>query len=74
MATGGGGGVPDVHSNTDSGNKTLLKSQALYQNLQYVLDTTVLPNEPECMRELRLLTDKHALLQKCFLEAGGDPL
>ncbi|RCV31679.1 hypothetical protein SETIT_6G197600v2 [Setaria italica] len=54
MATGGG--VPDVHSNTGSSNKTLLKSQALYK---YVLDTTVLPNEPECLRELRLLTDKH---------------
>ncbi|PAN36015.1 hypothetical protein GQ55_6G239700 [Panicum hallii var. hallii] len=54
MATGGG--VPNVHSNTDSSNKTLLKSQALYK---YVLDTTVLPNEPECLRELRLLTDKH---------------
>ncbi|TVT97729.1 hypothetical protein EJB05_57016, partial [Eragrostis curvula] len=38
--------------------KTLLKSQALYK---YILDTTVLPNEPECMRELRLLTDKHEL-------------
>ncbi|XP_066352180.1 tricin synthase 1-like [Miscanthus floridulus] len=56
MATGGGGSIPDVHSNTDSSNKTLLKSQALYK---YILDTTVLPNEPECLRELRLLTDKH---------------
>ncbi|KAL6644601.1 hypothetical protein ACP70R_016209 [Stipagrostis hirtigluma subsp. patula] len=55
MATGGNA-VADVHSNTGSSNKTLLKSQALYQ---YVLDTTVLPNEPECMRELRLLTDNH---------------
>ncbi|XP_062190904.1 tricin synthase 1-like [Phragmites australis] len=55
MATGGDS-VPNVHSNTDSSNKTLLKSQALYK---YVLDTTVLPNEPECMRELRLVTDKH---------------
>ncbi|OEL34227.1 Tricin synthase 1, partial [Dichanthelium oligosanthes] len=55
MATGGSS-VPNVHSNTDSSNKTLLKSQALYK---YVLDTTVLPNEPECLRELRLLTDKH---------------
>jgi len=31
MATGGGGSIPDVHSNTDSSNKTLLKSQALYK-------------------------------------------
>ncbi|TVU05345.1 hypothetical protein EJB05_48503 [Eragrostis curvula] len=56
MATGGSGSVPNVHSNTQSSNKTLLKSQALYK---YVLDTTVLPNEPECMRELRLLTEQH---------------
>jgi caffeoyl-CoA O-methyltransferase/tricin synthase len=27
--------------------------------VQYILDTTVLPNEPECMRELRLLTNEH---------------
>ncbi|TVT98301.1 hypothetical protein EJB05_56394 [Eragrostis curvula] len=52
MATGGG----SAPSNTVSSSKTLLKSQALYK---YVLDTTVLPNEPECMRELRLLTEKH---------------
>ncbi|KAL6843082.1 hypothetical protein ACP4OV_026795 [Aristida adscensionis] len=55
MATGGGS-VPNVHSHTNSSNKTLLKSQALYQ---YVLDTTALPNEPACLRELRLLTEKH---------------
>jgi hypothetical protein len=48
--------VPNVHSSIDSSNKTLLKSEALYQ---YVLDTSVLPHEPECMRELRLVTDKH---------------
>jgi hypothetical protein len=51
-------GVPNVHSSIDSSNKTLLKSEALYQ---YVLDTTVLPHEPECMRDLRLLTDKHEM-------------
>jgi hypothetical protein len=50
--------VPNVHSSIDSSNKTLLKSEALYQ---YVLDTTVLPHEPECMRDLRLVTDKHEL-------------
>ncbi|TVU06282.1 hypothetical protein EJB05_49487 [Eragrostis curvula] len=51
---------PDVHIQMDvhTTNKTLLKSEALYQ---YILDTTVLPNEPECMRELRVLTDKHQL-------------
>ncbi|XP_062195751.1 tricin synthase 1-like [Phragmites australis] len=51
-----GNTVPNVHSGIDSSNKTLLKSDALYQ---YVLDTSVLPHEPECMRELRLVTDKH---------------
>ena len=30
MSTGGGS-IPNVHSNTDSSNKTLLKSQALYK-------------------------------------------
>ncbi|KAG8047658.1 hypothetical protein GUJ93_ZPchr0008g12194 [Zizania palustris] len=48
--------IKNVHSDIDSTNKTLLKSDALYK---YVLDTTVLPREPECMRELRLITDKH---------------
>jgi hypothetical protein len=48
--------VPNVHSAIDSSNKTLLKSDALYT---YILDTTVFPNEHECMRELRLVTDKH---------------
>ncbi|CAO2173259.1 unnamed protein product [Urochloa humidicola] len=48
--------MAQVHSGIDSSNKTLLKSEALYK---YVLDTSVLPHEPECMRELRLVTDKH---------------
>ncbi|KAL6644602.1 hypothetical protein ACP70R_016210 [Stipagrostis hirtigluma subsp. patula] len=62
----GGDSVPNVHSSLDSSNKTLLKSEALYQ---YVLDTTVLPHEPECMRELRLLTDKH---EKGFMVSPPD--
>ncbi|OEL20811.1 Tricin synthase 1, partial [Dichanthelium oligosanthes] len=52
----GGDTIAQVHSGIDSSNKTLLKSEALYK---YVLDTSVLPHEPECMRELRLVTDKH---------------
>ncbi|KAI5002400.1 tricin synthase 1-like [Hordeum vulgare subsp. vulgare] len=36
--------------------KNLLKSNSMYT---YILNTTVLPREPECMRDLRLLTDKH---------------
>jgi tricin synthase len=51
-----GNTVPNVHSSIDSSNKTLLKSDALYT---YILDTTVFPREPECMRDLRLVTDKH---------------
>lgn len=50
------GGVANVHSDMDSTNKTLLKSDALYK---YVLDTTVLPREHQCMRDLRLVTDQH---------------
>ncbi|XP_066335656.1 tricin synthase 1-like isoform X1 [Miscanthus floridulus] len=53
----GGDIIALVHSSMDSSNKTLLKSEALYK---YVLDTSVLPHEPECMRDLRLVTDKHA--------------
>ncbi|KAG8057151.1 hypothetical protein GUJ93_ZPchr0002g24735 [Zizania palustris] len=61
MASAGGGNnggdvLPDIHRAGDS--KTLLKSNALYQ---YILDTTVLPQEPPCLRELRHLTDKHEL-------------
>ncbi|KAI4962718.1 hypothetical protein ZWY2020_025901 [Hordeum vulgare] len=48
--------VANVHSGIDSTNKTLLKSDALYT---YILDTTVFPREHECMRDLRLITDKH---------------
>ncbi|XP_051203373.1 tricin synthase 1 [Lolium perenne] len=50
--------VANVHSAIDSSNKTLLKSDALYT---YILNTTVFPREPECMRDLRLVTDKHPL-------------
>jgi tricin synthase len=58
MTTGNGDApvIKNAHSDIDSTNKTLLKSDALYK---YVLDTTVLPREPECMRDLRLITDKH---------------
>uniref|UniRef100_A0A0E0M2K9 Caffeoyl-CoA O-methyltransferase n=1 Tax=Oryza punctata TaxID=4537 RepID=A0A0E0M2K9_ORYPU len=53
---GGDDDVRDIHRPGDS--KTLLKSDTLYQ---YILDTTVLPQEPPCLRELRFLTDKHEL-------------
>ncbi|EMS66192.1 Caffeoyl-CoA O-methyltransferase 2 [Triticum urartu] len=56
MAPNGDNTVANVHSGIDSTNKTLLKSDALYT---YILDTTVFPREHECMRDLRLITDKH---------------
>lgn len=52
----GGDTIAQVHSGIDSTTKTLLKSEALYK---YVLDTSVLPHEPDCMRQLREVTDKH---------------
>ncbi|GJM99973.1 hypothetical protein PR202_ga17120 [Eleusine coracana subsp. coracana] len=58
MATDGGSSMPNVQSNIFSTNKTLLRSKTLYK---YVLETTVLPNEPESMRELRILTDNHEM-------------
>ncbi|XBI76537.1 hypothetical protein VPH35_069760 [Triticum aestivum] len=58
--------VANVHSGTDSTNKTLLKSDALYT---YILDTTVFPREHECMRDLRLITDRHP---KGFMQSSSD--
>ncbi|WVZ92335.1 hypothetical protein U9M48_038409 [Paspalum notatum var. saurae] len=55
-----------AHQGIDSSNKTLLKSEALYR---YVLDTSVLPHEADCMRELRLVTDKHSL---GFMQSSPD--
>ncbi|XP_008793869.2 caffeoyl-CoA O-methyltransferase-like [Phoenix dactylifera] len=40
----------------DHAHKSLLKSDALYQ---YILETSVYPREPECMKELRLITANH---------------
>ncbi|KQJ98835.1 tricin synthase 1 [Brachypodium distachyon] len=60
------GGVANVHSDMDSTNKTLLKSDALYK---YVLDTTVLPREHQCMRDLRLVTDQH---KWGFMQSSAD--
>ncbi|TVU05336.1 hypothetical protein EJB05_48494 [Eragrostis curvula] len=49
------GEVKDIHR-PDS-TKTLLKNEALYE---YILNMVVYPREHECLRELRLLTEKHA--------------
>jgi caffeoyl-CoA O-methyltransferase len=42
----------------DSGHMSLLKSDALYK---YILETSVLPREHPCLKELREMTDKHPL-------------
>ncbi|KAL9461371.1 hypothetical protein AB3S75_004381 [Citrus x aurantiifolia] len=38
------------------GNKTLLESEKLYE---YILETSVYPREPQCLKEIRELTEKH---------------
>ncbi|KAK2410828.1 caffeoyl-CoA O-methyltransferase [Trifolium repens] len=42
----------------DSGYRSLLQSDALYD---YILETSVLPREHPCLKELREMTDKHPL-------------
>jgi len=37
--------------------------------MQYVIDTSVLPREPDCMRDLRLVTDKH---ERFFMQSSPD--
>ena len=37
--------------------------------MQYVIDTSVLPREPDCMRDLRLVTDKH---EQFFMQSSPD--
>ncbi|ESR41006.1 hypothetical protein CICLE_v10026936mg [Citrus x clementina] len=51
------------HQNQDSdcqetARKNLLRSDELYQ---HILETSVYPREPECLKELRELTAKHPL-------------
>lgn len=45
-----------IIGHTDLAHKTLLQSDALYQ---YILDTSVFPNEHPCLKELREMTEKH---------------
>ncbi|XP_073010944.1 caffeoyl-CoA O-methyltransferase-like [Typha latifolia] len=51
-----------------NGPKSLLQSDALYQ---YVLETTVYPWEPECMKELREITAEHSLYFLSFKSDEG---
>ncbi|KAH9711948.1 Caffeoyl-CoA O-methyltransferase 1 [Citrus sinensis] len=46
----------DRYFKTLHGNKTLLQSEKLYE---YILETSVYPREPQCLKEIRELTDKH---------------
>ncbi|ESR39159.1 Caffeoyl-CoA O-methyltransferase 1 [Citrus sinensis] len=46
----------DRYYKTLHGNKTLLQSEKLYE---YILETSVYPREPQCLKEIRELTDKH---------------
>ncbi|KAF8013041.1 hypothetical protein BT93_I1033 [Corymbia citriodora subsp. variegata] len=58
MATTGEETQNQARMHQEFGNKSLLRSDALYQ---YILETSVYPREPEPMKELREITAKHPL-------------
>ncbi|TVU05342.1 hypothetical protein EJB05_48500, partial [Eragrostis curvula] len=51
----GDGEVKEIHR--PDRIKTLVKNESLYE---YMLNMVVYPTEHECLRELRLITQKHA--------------
>ncbi|RLN35732.1 hypothetical protein C2845_PM03G01170 [Panicum miliaceum] len=57
-ATGAGEGNRAAAGSASLHSKTLLKSEPLYQ---YILESTVFPREPDCLRELRLATASHPM-------------
>ncbi|XP_062198909.1 tricin synthase 1-like [Phragmites australis] len=57
-ATGAGGDGKSAAAGRSIHSKTLLKSEPLYQ---YILESTVFPREPDCLRELRLATATHPM-------------
>ncbi|RLM86835.1 hypothetical protein C2845_PM04G19450 [Panicum miliaceum] len=57
-ATGAGEGNKAAAGPASLHSKTLLKSEPLYQ---YILESTVFPREPDCLRELRLATASHPM-------------
>ncbi|KAG2644153.1 hypothetical protein PVAP13_2KG409900 [Panicum virgatum] len=57
-ATGAGEGNKAAAGSASLHSKTLLKSEPLYQ---YILESTVFPREPDCLRELRLATASHPM-------------
>lgn len=60
MASAGAGEGKETGTAAGSSlhSKTLLKSQPLYQ---YILESTVFPREPDCLRELRVATATHPM-------------
>ncbi|XP_066336881.1 caffeoyl-CoA O-methyltransferase-like isoform X1 [Miscanthus floridulus] len=58
MASTGAGEGNKTAAGSSLHSKTLLKSQSLYQ---YILESTVFPREPDCLRELRVATATHPM-------------
>lgn len=58
MASTGVGEGNKTAAGSSLHSKTLLKSQSLYQ---YILESTVFPREPDCLRELRIATATHPM-------------
>ncbi|KAL6655369.1 hypothetical protein ACP70R_006195 [Stipagrostis hirtigluma subsp. patula] len=58
MAASGAGEGEKAPAGSSLHSKTLLKSETLYQ---YILESTVFPREPDCLRELRLATAGHPM-------------
>ncbi|KAK3130359.1 hypothetical protein QOZ80_6BG0492500 [Eleusine coracana subsp. coracana] len=58
MARTGAGEGKKAAAGSSLHSKTLLKSESLYQ---YILESTVFPREPDCLRELRLATATHPM-------------
>ncbi|XP_066399639.1 tricin synthase 1-like isoform X2 [Miscanthus floridulus] len=56
MASTGVGEGNKTAAGSSLHSKTLLKSQSLYE---YILESTVFPREPDCLRELRVATATH---------------
>lgn len=58
MAATGAGEDKKAVAGSSLHSKTLLKSEQLYQ---YILESTVFPLEPDCLRELRVATTTHPM-------------
>ncbi|XP_066399636.1 tricin synthase 1-like [Miscanthus floridulus] len=58
MASTGVGEGSKTAAGSSLHSNTLLKSQSLYE---YILESTVFPREPDCLRELRVATATHPM-------------